>query len=387
MKTEQPHGASWRVDTDASTSPRHRSSPRPILPRTRAAWLIAVGGLVVLVATSLAACTHRPAAQQPSIGAPAATSPSASGPLVTATPTVGAITCPATTMDVSDAASLKAALTAAKPGDSIHLHDGMYRGRFTATASGTMQQPIFLCGAVGAVLDGTDEKSGYGLHLAGASFWRLVGFTVQDAQKGVVLDRCQHVVIEALTVRQIGDEGIHLRAFSSDNLVVGNTVTGTGQVKPQFGEGIYVGTAQSNWAGISGGQPDRSDRNVIRGNTISATAAESVDIKEGTTGGSIIGNTFDGSELSGLNSAESWVNVKGNGWLIQGNTGHNSILDGFKTREVAKGWGRDNTFTGNIADVNGPGYGFDIQPAGSNRVSCDNKVTHAGAGLSNIPCS
>jgi nitrous oxidase accessory protein NosD len=391
MRPEQADGAPWRVVADPSAPRRNTSPLRHVLPRSRAAGLTAVGALallIVLVVAGLAASNHRPASTTPNVVATGvATNSVSSGAGVTAAPTGDALQCPAETIDVRDAATLEAALSRAKPGDSIRLHDGTYRGRFSATASGTVQQPIFLCGAVGAVLDGNGEKSGYGLHLDGANFWHLIGFTVQDVQKGVVLDHCQHVVIQAMTVRQIGDEGIHLRAFSSDNLVLGNTVTRTGQLKPQFGEGIYVGTAQSNWGQISGGQPDRSDRNIVRGNTISATAAESIDIKEGTTGGSIIGNTFDGSAISGANSAQSWVNVKGNGWLIKGNTGHNSILDGFKNREVVKGWGHGNTFTSNIADVNGPGYGFDIQPADTNRVSCDNTVTGAASGMSNIPCS
>jgi hypothetical protein len=85
-------------------------------------------------------------------------------------------------------------------------------------------------------------------------------------------------VIQGLTVQNIGDEGIHLRSFSSDNLVVGNTVRDTGKRREKFGEGIYIGSATSNWEKYSQGRPDRSDRNVVRGNSISATTAESVDI-------------------------------------------------------------------------------------------------------------
>jgi hypothetical protein len=391
-------------ELDRSAARRAARLGRRILPRgRRAVWLSGVAALAVLtiVVVTYRTATTATSAAPPSSAlggpggasssqpadSPTTTSPTTTGPQATTGPTEGAAKCPAATVDVGDAGALMTALSQAKPGDSIHLRDGTYQGRFAATAQGTARQPIFLCGGAGAIIEGTDRKSGYGFHLDGANFWRLVGFTVRHAQKGVVLDRSQHVVIQGLTVRQIGDEGIHLRNFSTDNLVQSNIVAETGRVKPQFGEGIYVGTAQSNWGQISGGQPDKSDRNMLRGNTIIATTAESIDIKEGTTGGSIIGNTFDGSALSGANSAESWVNIKGNGWLIQGNTGQNSILHGFKTREVVKGWGHDNTFTANTADVNGPGYGFDIVPVNGNRVSCDNKVTRAALGLANVPCS
>lgn len=355
------------------------------LLRSRPVWL--VGGLTLVVAVAVAvtvvsAAGHRTGtASGPA--APDSVAPTAS----TGRSSLPDVACPAATIAVRDTASLTSALAQAKPGDSIRLADGSYPGRFTAGVAGTADRPIFLCGDAGAILDGGGLKSGYAFHLDHADYWRLVGFTAQDAQKGVVADHTSHAVIDGLTVQHIGDEGIHLRSFSSDNLVSANTVRDTGQVKPEFGEGIYVGTAKSNWDQISGGQPDNSDRNLIRDNTISATTAEAVDVKEGTTGGRLIGNTFDGSALSGKNSAESWVNIKGNGWLIQGNSGHDSILDGFKTREVVPGWGRDNTFTANTAVVNGPGYGFDLSPVDGNRVACDNKVTAAALGLANVPCS
>src|SRR6185503_17318769 len=98
------------------------------------------------------------------------------------------------------------------------------------------------------------------------------------------------------------------------------------------------------------------------------------DIKEGTTGGKIIGNVFDGSAQSG-HFNNSWVDVKGNGYLIQGNTGRKTLEDGFQTHEVVKGWGTGNTFTGNTAQLDGgKGVGIKLTSQG-NKVSCDNKVT------------
>ena len=44
----------------------------------------------------------------------------------------------ATTINVSNAAELIAALKAAKPGDTIQLADGDYGDQFVATTSGTM---------------------------------------------------------------------------------------------------------------------------------------------------------------------------------------------------------------------------------------------------------
>jgi hypothetical protein len=301
-------------------------------------------------------------------------------------PPGGSVRCPDATVTVGDTDALKEALAQAKPGDSIQLRDGTYTDKFVAKTAGTEQAPIFLCGGPGAVLDGGSVTGGYALHLDGASYWRLVGFTVRNGQKGVMADGVNRTVIQGLTVEQIGDEAIHLRKFSSDNIVQGNTVRNTGQRRDDFGEGIYIGTAESNWKSITGGQPDNSDRNVVRDNHISATTAEPVDIKEGTTGGVLSGNTFDGSGMTGSH-ADSWVDVKGNRWLIEGNKGRGSRGDGFQTHQVVDGWGRDNVFKGNIAEVHGPGYGFAFTPTAGNRASCDNKVTGAAKGLANISCS
>ncbi|GAA1799729.1 hypothetical protein HC028_16550 [Planosporangium flavigriseum] len=296
------------------------------------------------------------------------------------------VTCPPATVRVSDAKSLETALSGAAPGTSILMEDGVYAGRFEASVSGTAEKPIFLCGSAGAVIDAGDINGGYAFHLNGASYWRLVGFTLRNGQKGLMADRVQRTVIQGLTVEQIGDEGIHLRTFSTDNIVENNTVRKTGLRREKFGEGIYIGSAQSNWCEHSGCNPDQSDRNIIRRNTISETTAEAVDIKEGTSGGTVVGNTFDGSSLSD-SAADSWVDVKGNGWLIEGNVGRNSREDGFQTHQILSGWGTDNVFKANTAEVNGAGWGFHFAPANGNRVSCDNKVTGAAKGFANITCA
>jgi hypothetical protein len=299
-----------------------------------------------------------------------------------------AVTCPAATVNVSTAGQLTQALAAAGPGTVIQLADGTYAGNFTGSAAGTAEQPVFLCGGPGAILDGgsRDTGGGYVLHLDNAAYWRLVGFTVQDGQKGVVFDHTDFSVIQGLTVQHLGDEGIHLREFSDDDLVLNNTVTDTGSLNPKFGEGIYIGTAQSNWCTYTDCQQDYSNNNVIRGNTVSKTTAENVDIKEGTTGGALIDNSFDGSGFS-PKGATAWVNAKGNNYLIKGNTGHSSSQDGFQTHQILSGWGRDNVFEGNTAVVDASGYGFHFTPVNGNVWTCDNTVQGAAAGNGNTSCS
>ena len=56
-----------------------------------------------------------------------------------------------------------------------------------------------------------------------------------------MVDRSNFVTIELLQISEIGDEAIHLRQGSSDNVVRGNVIRATGLRNDKFGEGIYVG--------------------------------------------------------------------------------------------------------------------------------------------------
>lgn len=308
--------------------------------------------------------------------------PSSAPPASASTP-AAAGECPAATVTVTSAAELQAALANPPPGTVITLADGVYTGNFTATGSGTPESPVTLCGTGSSVLDGGQLDDGYVLHLNQASYWVLQGFTVRNGQKGVMLDETTHSVLRGLTVSNTGDEAIHLRKFSTDNKVLGSVISDTGKRKPKFGEGIYIGTAQSNWCDVSSCEPDKSDRNEVAGNDISGTSAECVDIKEGTSHGIVRDNRFDGSGIVG---ADSWVDVKGNAWMIENNSGRNSPADGFQTHEIVDGWGTGNVFRNNTAEVNGPGFGYALTPVRGNVVECSNKATQAGKGLTNEPC-
>ncbi len=352
---------------------------------------VVVGGVWVAASTPdapRAATTTRPS-ERSTAPTPA---PSRSAPSTAPTTAPDAeqadLSCSAdATTTVSTTKALEAALSKATAGQVIAMAPGTYTGNFTGSAAGTAAQPITLCGPTDAVLDGGSTDKGYVLHLDGASYWRLAGFTVQNGQKGVMFDDVQHTTVDGITVTDIGDEGIHLRAGSSDNTVSGSSVTKTGLRKPQFGEGIYVGSSKSNWCKVSDCQEDRSDRNVVTGNTISDTAAENVDIKEGTTGGTLSDNSFDGVGMQGENHADSWVDVKGNGWTVTGNRGVDSPLDGFQTHELLAGWGTDNTFTDNTVDLgNSSGVAFAFRPVEGNTVSCDNTVVGSNE-LSTTRCT
>jgi hypothetical protein len=146
-----------------------------------------------------------------------------------------------------------------------------------------------------------------------------------------------------------------------------------------------VGSAESNWCQLTDCEPDRSDRNLVEANDIAGTTAEAVDIKEGTSDGVLRGNVFDGSAMA---ESDSWVDVKGNDWTIEGNTGTSSPGDGFQVHEVVDGWGRGTVFRANSAnDV--PGLAINVAGPSTIRndttVTCDND--DGDDGRSNVTCS
>jgi hypothetical protein len=340
-------------------------------------------------------------------------------PTTSPTPTATPIPTPTgpggRTVTVSTPTQLTAALAGARPGDTISLAAGTYDGAFYATASGTASAPITLTGPGTAVLSNAAGRCdpnvpttpsgisycGYGLHLNRVSYWRLTGFAVTGSAKGIVLDGSSHNVIDGVQVYGIGDEGVHFRTSSSDNVLQNAAVHDTGRSQPGFGEGLYLGSAQSNWSryGENGGSgPDRSDRNQALGNHFGPNVtAEHIDIKEGTTGGLVTGNTFDARGISGANFADSWIDVKGSGYTLTGNHGSylggTTLVDGYQVHQIVAGAGCGNVFRGNDSDLGGaPGYAINVTDqsncsANPNVVYSSNTVRNAGKGLTNITVS
>jgi hypothetical protein len=347
--------------------------------------------ILVFLALGVAGCSQGgtgggPQASAATSGATATPSAPASG-MASSTPVADSSCAASGAVTVSSASELKRALAKARPGEEIVLAPGSYDGHFTATVSGTQGAPVTLCGPRSAVLDGGSISNGYTFYLDHVSWWRVEGFTVQGGQKGVMADHSDHDLLYGLYVHSVGDEAIHLREFSSYDTISHCIVRDTGLLVQFFGEGIYVGSANKNWCRYTGCAPDASDYDVITGNNIADTTAENIDIKEGTTGGQIIGNHFDGAGMV-ASAATAWVNVKGNDWTIADNTGVNSIKDGFQVHQVYPGWGIGNVFRGNDAQVDGPGHGFFVQNSRLQTiVACDNDVSGAALGFSTIACT
>jgi hypothetical protein len=340
----------------------------------------------------------------------------------TTTPTTRPPTTPPTTapttpppsgpvVDVSTAAQLSTAIAAVRPGQTIRLAAGTYNGAFLARTAGTASAPITLTGPASAVITNPDSAGspagscsvptagfdpGYGLWLYQAPYWRLTGFTINTAIKGIIIDNSAHVTIDGVTVQNINAEGVHFRSSSPDGVIQNSTIHNTGKVQPEYGEGIYLGSANSNWScyGNTGGV-DASDRVQVLNNHVGPNvAAEHVDVKEGTVGGVIRGNTWNGQGIAGQNSADSWLDVKGSNYLIENNTGTFTppgvFANGYETHNPTTGSGCGNTWRNNQSNLGGAGtWAINITStskctANPNVVYASNTVTNAKSGLTNI---
>lgn len=289
---------------------------------------------------------------------------------------------------VSSAAELAAALASAGPGTVIQLAPGRFErdggDRWTAAADGTAQSPITLRGPRDAVLVSDGTSGDYGLHITG-DYWRIEGLSIRDATKGIVLDGSVGTVVTGVDVGNVGEEGVHFRGCSSAGVLRQSTVHDTGLNKPQFGEGVYVGSANSNWDKYAcEGPEDNTERVLIEGNTFTDISAEGADLKEGVDSGTLRGNTFVNAGYSGENSADSAIDVKANGWRIE----HNIVrepsgkaLDGIQTHSVHQGYGTGNTFSGNTIEGHWPGFGIGLHPRLDNVVECSNVAPDAALGL------
>ncbi len=147
---------------------------------------------------------------------------------------------------VTDTAELKEALSQAKPGDDIVLAPGKYvyegstpKGRlFVGEADGTEDKPITLRSENPndpAVLSGIEVSKNYVLTILG-DHWIVRDIVAENAGKGIIVDNSCYTKIINCEVRNIGQEGIHLRDDSSYCIVESCYVHDTGLTHPSYGE-------------------------------------------------------------------------------------------------------------------------------------------------------
>jgi hypothetical protein len=299
-------------------------------------------------------------------------------------------------VEVSSAAAVMTALNTALPGDDIVVAPGTYTGStslsgnsaadFFAGADGTADHPITVETADATsdvTLQGTTTGSNYVLYITG-DHWIIRNLKIATGKKGIMLDNANSAQITGCEISNIGEEGLHFRDGSSSGMVENCNIHDTGVVTPDFGEGIYVGSDKLKWLANGGDFDPATDNITIHGCTIGPNvAAESVDIKEGSTGTIVEDSTFLGAGISGANSADSFIDVKGNSDVIRDNTANRQnngiIVDAFQVHQIVTGWGQSALFTGNLVNFDTATTGFVVNAAsGASATASNNTRSPAG---------
>ena len=291
-----------------------------------------------------------------------------------------------TEMNVTDATTLKDALGKVVPGTLIRLAAGTYDGSFDLNIPGTAEKPIVLCGPREAILDSTSVPSNTVVRLQAVDFWILSGFSVTGGRKGFYVETSNDNILSDVFVHDVGEQAIQLRNGASRNTLRYSEIQNTGMTDATNAEGIYIGSAFANgMPPMPPAMEDACNDNKILWNKFGpGIKTEHIDVKEGTKGGEIRGNTFDGTGIVGANSEDSWVAITGNNYLFAENIGTTTPKDGFQVRSIAPGYGDNNTFEKNTVTVDMPNYGFYIGPGATGTVvKCDNKNLGTGA-ISNL---
>jgi len=294
---------------------------------------------------------------------PAATSTPT--PVATLKPTPASAPSVGRTISCSNTTEVQNALKTAKPGDTIIIKSGTYTGNkstsgnigayFYSGESGTADAHITIkseSASSPAILQGTAMSSLYVLYITG-DYWDVKDLKITNAKKGVMLDNSSYTTLYNCEVYGIGEEAIHLRDGSSYCVIESCNVHDAGLLSPSYGEGIYVGSDGGKWSTFA----KECDYNNIKNCTFGNCKAEPIDIKEGTTGTIIDGCIFDGTGISGANSADSFMDVKGNNGIIKNNIAHQNgnsiIVNAFEVHQRSAGCGLNNDFYDNTVYMDG----------------------------------
>lgn len=215
------------------------------------------------------------------------------------------------TIEVKNSEELKSALANAESGTTIRLADGEYNGNFELKGKSN----VTIEGSRNAKINGGDMNSGYALHVEDSENITLKGFSVTGGQKGIVFDGTNKSLLDDLSITGTGQEAVHFRKNSSDNVIQNSFINDTGNIDPGYGEGVYIGSDDEK--GI-----DLSNNNKVLGVEFGDdVTAENVDIKEHTQGNVVAYSKLNESGITGEHFADTAIDVKpaASGTLLYGN--------------------------------------------------------------------
>jgi hypothetical protein len=174
--------------------------------------------------------------------------------------------------------SLKKALELAATGDTIELIAGNYAGEVKTRVSG-----VTVHGPAEAIISSPGNRGIEVLHDKTV----LRGLTIENCDIGIWVFGANDCLLENLTIRDIGGEGIRIKNQSCKNTVRKCDFQRMGregfdaEAGKKNGEGVYIGTApEQRSKNQPPNVPDRCTENIVEDCTFATQAAEAVDMKE-----------------------------------------------------------------------------------------------------------
>jgi hypothetical protein len=298
------------------------------------------------------------------------TDPDSGGPGSPPPPPTGSTSgCPSSgytrLVNVSTSTQLSSALANAQPGDQIQLAAGTYSG------ARLDKDGVTICGPSTAFI-----KGGFGqLNVNDVTFQ---GFSADGFQPFNFYGSKRNKLL-GLIISNVGQEAIHLRCGSSDNIIQDVTVHHTGQSVAQYGEAVYIGSDPSNVGSMCGTSSDASLRNQVLDSHFGPyVTGEDIDVKPGADGTIIAGNTSDGTGKAYIAGfAESFYTIRASNVAVTDNSATGGPKNGFWSFS-----GSGVTYHGNTLKVPSGGTGFRVDQG--TVVGCDNSVT--GGTFATVSC-
>lgn len=179
-------------------------------------------------------------------------------------------------------ATVQYAVDQLRSGGTVDIGPGTFAVVHIQSIDATQDSPLVLRGSG---RDATWISSGSynddaGIEVTGSSNVVIQDLGVRTSLWGIRIRSSNHVVVRDTLLEDLGQEALSVSDFSSQVQILDNVIRDTG-LRPgsgdgvsynNFGEGIYIGTG-------SGSAKDAVNNVVIRGNDISRTSSEAIDLK------------------------------------------------------------------------------------------------------------
>jgi parallel beta-helix repeat protein len=285
------------------------------------------------------------------------------------------VTVAAATYDVYEGQSIQAAVDGASSGDVIIVHPGTYN---QSVGFGPDRSGITLIG-YGAILNGPGPDEGVGIGLSGASNVVIEGFQIHNYNHGIAGDNLSGSLIKNNVLSGEFWGGIAF-SHSSNNQIIGNTISGCALDSIWFGEGSTLNLIQSNtisdsYAGII---LDMSSSNDVIENTITESTGEGEDQGPGIfVGHGANFNVVSGNTVSTYGDGIALGNAQGN--EVLNNTTFDSAFSGIHLATDGTEIGPVNNLISDNSII-GASQGISLENALDNRVT-NNTIGPVGNGI------